>query len=101
MENPFILDMDSYKRDIASVKQYVEQASMFLHTTTKKDLDICREYVQNTIKNKTLTDIKDPKFTYLERQDTGDRIKETTTLSKYLQNAIDSGTYTPYELHTV
>lgn len=90
MENPFILDIDSYKRDIASVKQYVEQASMFLHTTTKKDLDICREYVQNTIKNKTLTDIKDPKFTYLERQDTGDRIKETTTLSKYLQNAIDN-----------
>jgi len=92
MSNPFVLDKKEYKRAINPIGQYVNQASQYLHLITGKDLEVCKEFITNGIKNNTLPgSIIDPKIKYLERQDNGDRVEKESTLVEYINSSLTEG----------
>ena len=89
--NPFVLEASEYRRDIRPVPHYIEQASHFLHVSTGKPLNECTEYVKRVIRNNVFGKIRNPKVSYLLRQDNGDRIREETTLTKYIAESMKTG----------
>lgn len=42
MDNPFVLPVDEYKRDINVVKHYIEQSALYLSKKTGVDIERCR-----------------------------------------------------------
>lgn len=88
MANPFVLDASEYKRNINPVGQYIDQSSHYLSLMTGKSYDECKEYVQRVLKNKEFPTITDPKVTYLQRQDNGDREIIETTLNEYITESL-------------
>lgn len=88
MNNPFVLDVNLYKRDINPINQYREQAVEYLHLMGGKDKSSCLEFVNKVISNKTSFKIKDPKVTYFTRGDNGDRAPAESTLNQYLTESL-------------
>ena len=88
----FILDKkDYYQTRIDPVKRYLDHMTLFLHHSTGKDLEACREFVKKTIQTNRTGNIKDPIVTYYERDDVGDKEEKKTTLSKYIKSAQKEG----------
>lgn len=88
--NPFVLEKTDYKRDIDIFRHYVDDASMYLHISTKKPLDDCRKFVLHSLRPGQKFEFKDPSVTYLERQSNGDRSQKTTTMSKYIGESVQN-----------
>jgi hypothetical protein len=86
MNNPlFTNPVDSYKRDINPIGHYVEQMAIMLSKETNDPIEKCKEWIANKIKNKQFKSMRNPEVNYFERQDNGDRIEKTTTLSNYIR----------------
>jgi hypothetical protein len=87
--NPFVLPKAAYQRDLRVVQAYVDDASLYLSMMTGKPMEECKAFVQRTIKSgQPGLGFRDPRVTYLERQDNGDRIKKEGTLGGYLAESI-------------
>lgn len=88
--NPFKPSVDTYKRDINPVKDYVEQAAAFLHTSTGKSTEECVNFVIKALRDKkTFPNVRDPKVNYLKRQDNLDRERADCTLTQYIKGVLD------------
>lgn len=87
-DNPFVLAPSQYKRDIDVLKHYVSDTARYLQIMTGTSREQALAYVTSQIKPGGKFAFRDPGVLYLRRQDNGDRIKETTTLSKYLGESI-------------
>lgn len=90
-ESPFIRKSEDYKRNIHPTSQYIDQASSYLSLMTGKDYVVCKAFVNRVIKNKEVTQVRDPKVVYLERQSNGDRETKETTLNEYITTALKEG----------
>jgi hypothetical protein len=88
MQNHFVLTSSSYVRDINPTKHYIEQSAAFLNISTGKPLEQCIAFVRKTITQGKDIGIRDPKITYLERKENGDREQQTGTLNVYISQAI-------------
>ena len=92
MSSAFIKDPDSYVRHLDPIKDYIDQASVYLSNTKSISLEEAREFILKGIKNKTFKDIRDPVVRYFERNELGDRSETSGTLSQYIAT-IRSGKY--------
>ena len=87
-ESPFAYSAEHYKRQIDPVNQYLKQSASYLSIMTGRNIEECSSYVKNAINNNTIKNIVDPKVSYLERQDNGDREVKETTLIEYITTAL-------------
>lgn len=87
-ENPFLRQRDFYKRKINPLAQYVEQNGFYLHKMTGADIDTCKAFITDGIKNKTFTGMVDPTVRFFERGDNGDTYKTVAPLSRYIMEAV-------------
>jgi len=90
-ESPFVRKSEDYKRNINPTSQYVQQASTYLSLMTGRNYDDCKIFVNRVIKNKEITQVRDPKVVYLERQPNGDRELKETTLNEYITTSLKEG----------
>lgn len=84
----FLKPLDYYQRKINPLGQYVEQMGFYLHRSSGKPLEQCREYVVKGIREKKFQDIKDPIVSYFERGDNLDRHSYEMPLSKYISTSV-------------
>ena len=89
MSNPFLLDIDDYKRDIDPIGQYKKQAAYYLSTSKSIPLEKAQQVVEAMFKTKAFPNMRNPIVTYLSRKENGDREKLTTTLSSYIYTALN------------
>lgn len=87
-ENPFVLPVSEYKRDINVLNHYLDQASEYLSLMTDTPREEALNFIKSNLKPGGQFEFKDPKVTYLRRKDNGDREKMETTLSQYLAEAV-------------
>lgn len=87
-ENPFVLQKHEYKRDLNILKHYVDDAAAYLHISTKRSMEECRRFVMAQLKPGGRFPFNDPKVYYLERDETGDRVKKETTISRYIGHSV-------------
>ena len=100
-QNLFLRPTDFYQRKLSPLLQYVEQNSFYLHKMTSRDLQVCRDHVVSSIKNKQHPDARDPVVSYFERGENGDRHKSESVLSHYISSAVKNNeilapTFTTY-----
>ena len=88
--NPFVLPADDYKRDINVLKHYVEDAALYVSKMTGRAFEECLAFVKTQIRPGGQFAMKDPGVYYLERGENGDRAKATTTLSRYIGEAVQA-----------
>lgn len=86
--NLFALPANEYVRDVSVIKHYVESGAAYLHIQTGKPLDECKEFVAQNIKPEGSFPVKDPNLVFLHRGENGDRVKKTTTLSRYIGHTL-------------
>lgn len=84
----FTLSNDEYKRNIDPIKHYIEQGTMFLSKSTGDDINKCKEFIINGLKNKAFNGVRSPTIKYLERNDVGDREAKEISLRDYIYTSI-------------
>lgn len=88
MENPFVLHVDQYVRDIDPVSNYKMQAAKYLEVTEGLSPQEAKAMVQETLNDGSFK-IKVPNVIHLERDEvTGDREKKSTPLLEYLYSSM-------------
>lgn len=87
-ENPFVLSLDKYVRQLDPIGQAMEQYAVFLHKMTGKSMSECKAGVAKIIKERKHPTIRNPEVDFFFRGDNGDRNKETTTLHEYIYTSI-------------
>jgi hypothetical protein len=90
MSNFFLKENDFYKRNIAPIEQYVNQASIFLSKSTGKSIEECKVHVLAEIKKPNSGAINPP-ITFYERQENGDRERKSIGLREYIGSIISEG----------
>lgn len=91
MDNPFVLERSSYKRDIDVTRMYVKDQATHLHLMTNRPMEECVEFVKVQLRPGGQFEFKDPAITFLERGENEDRTRQVGTLEKYLQEAMSAG----------
>jgi hypothetical protein len=86
--NPFVLEKQDYKRDIAPLRHYVEDVALFLSKMTGDPIEVCTEFVKTNLKPGGAFEFKDPKIKYLERVDYEDRVEKEGTLLGYITDSL-------------
>lgn len=97
----FRKEREDYSRDTKVLNGYVDQASLFLSKKKGISLQAAREFVIANMKPGGLFEFKDPKVTFLHRENFADRELKETTMSRYLaevsaNNESMSPTFTSY-----
>jgi hypothetical protein len=93
----FVNSPGDYKRDINPVSHYIKDSAEYLHIMTGRPLDECKEFVKRQVKEK----MNDPRVTYLQRGENGDRSLQETTFLGYLSSSVKAkeliaATFTTY-----
>lgn len=87
MSNPFILSPDDYKRQINPLKDYIEQTASYLSISTGKDIETCKAFVRNKLKDGSHPVI-DPQVQYMQRAENGDRAILKGSLKNYIYSTL-------------
>lgn len=100
-DNLFAREASEYKRDVNVVQHYITDAAKYLHLQTGKPVEECAQFVQSNLRPGGLFPVKDPAVEFLQRGDNGDRVRLTSTLSRYVgsslrQNELIAPTFTTY-----
>lgn len=90
--NPFVLDHSEYVRKVDIVKDYTESQAIYLHLMRGISLDICRQFVRESMLPGKVNELKDPKTLILEQRKRGRRQKETTSFLTFL-NEVQENNY--------
>ena len=99
--NPFVLPVEQYNRDLNILKYYIEDSARYIEQMSGKPYDDCLAFVKKSVKPGGQFEFKDPEVIYLERGENGDREKKQGKLSEYIGEAIRDGeliapTFTTY-----
>lgn len=84
--NAFLKPIEFYQREVSPISQYADQMSFYLSKMTGKDIAVCREFIGQGFKTNSFPGLVDPKVTYYQRDEVGDRYKHECSLSRYLQD---------------
>lgn len=82
--NPFVLPAEEYVRKVDIVKDYTESQALYLHLMRGVDLNTCREFVRESMRQGGVNGLRDPKTLILESRRRGNRNKEVTTFLSFL-----------------
>lgn len=89
MSNPFVWDVDDYRRDYNIVKGAFEDAAHYLSRCTGDDYETCLDYVKKTLVPGGELGMKDPSVKMLHRDKSTDRERGMTTFTQYLKHVED------------
>ena len=84
----FLKPEQHYQRKIDPIGQYVDQNTFYLHRSTGEPIEVCRDYIVSSIKQKKFVDVRDPKVIYFERGENLDREDCEISLSQYFKTAV-------------
>ncbi len=111
MSNPFVYADEEYQRDIDPIEHYIQQASFYLSKVKGIDISVAetklRELINNpTLENNIFNSIINPSIKHTYREENGDRIIVTDSLTSYIDkfkknDYIVAPTLTTYVKHTV
>lgn len=87
-DNPFVLPVKEYQRDLDVFKHYLKQVCVYLCIMTGTDESTAMEFLKRQLQPDGQFPFKDPMVKYLERNAVGDRELKETTLSKYIGESI-------------
>lgn len=88
--NPFVWDVDEYRRDYNIVKGAFEDAAHYLSRSTGDDYATCLTYVKKTLSPGGALGMKDPEVRMLHRDEGTDRKRGLTTVTRYLKHVQDN-----------
>lgn len=88
--NYFAFDAEHYQRDTNVFQHYILQSAKALHDRTGRPMEVCVAFVRKSLKPGGAFPFKDPKVTFLQRKENGDREPRETTLSKYIGESVQS-----------
>ena len=83
-DNPFVLPVEEYKRDIQFLKQYADDQARHLSIMTNRPYEECLTFVKQQLSPTGEYPFKDPTIHFLERQENGDRAISESTLTQYM-----------------
>lgn len=89
-ENPFVLPLNEYHRDLNILSHYVKDVATYLSIETGRPIDECVDFVKSSLRPDGKHPFKDPEVVYLDRGDNGDRVKKTGTFAGYLADTIQN-----------
>lgn len=90
-ENPFLWNIDQYKRDIGIRRGYVQQVAKYLSLQLGKPYSDCLKYVIAKMKADRGVKFKDPTMLQLRRVRAGERVKDETTFLTYVEDIEHTG----------
>jgi len=96
----FLKSPDSYKRNIDPIGQYTDQAALYLSKMSGDDIETCKAFVTDGIKNGKFPGIRNPAVSFFMKQDNGDREKEVIGLSNYISDMVRNNEITVPTLTT-
>lgn len=79
----FLRNVETYKREINPVKQYIDQTGFYLSKMTGKDIQECKNFIISGIKDKKIS-FDNPVVNFFHRNEYGDRHKDAIRLSGYI-----------------
>lgn len=91
----------SYTRDTKVIQNAIEQQAFYLSRMHDITVDDARKFIIEQMKPGGRLEFKDPKVTYMHRENYADRVLKETTMSQYLRDVRDnnesmSPTFTSY-----
>lgn len=90
MKNNFLLDPEKYKQHLNPLQDWMKQVAWYASKMQNKDYQQCLAHLQKKIK---LGEVKiaDPLVTFFNRDENGDRVKDSLPLTRYLGQAVKTG----------
>ena len=86
--DPFRLLPQDYTRVINPVRDYIEQACTYLQIETGQSQEQCRDFIVQSLKNKTFPNVRNPNVKFLHRNEFGDRQLEEISLTGYIEDTL-------------
>lgn len=83
-KNAFLLDTDSYQREVTPIKDWMHQAAWHASVRLNKPFEACLSHIQKKMKEGAVS-FKDPTVVFFHRGENGDKHKKTAPLTKYLK----------------
>jgi hypothetical protein len=101
VDNPFILPLDEYKRDVNPLADYFDQSSIYLSRQLGIPLLEAQAYIKAQLAPGGRFEYKEPQARYLQRNDYGDRELKVSPLSVYIAESLKAdepiaATFTTY-----
>lgn len=87
-ENPFVLPVEQYKRDINVIRDYIDDQARYLSIETGQSYERCADFVKTQLRPDGQFPFRDPRILYTERGENGDRTLKEGHLSDYLHEAV-------------
>lgn len=88
VDNPFVLPVDEYKRDINYLRDYVSQMALMLSKTEGITIERARDFVLSKIRKGGEYEFKDRELVHTLRGSNGDRHEAHSGLHQYIKTAI-------------
>lgn len=90
MDNPFLLPVENYVREINPLKDWAEQSAWYASKMLGKPYEACLEHVKKKLTTNK-AGLVDPNVVFYSRGDNGDREKVTAPLRGYINNVVRNG----------
>lgn len=82
----FRKEREEYKRETSTLRDYIEQASVYLSSVKNISIEEAQQFVRKNMGPGGLFEFKDPEVKFLHRPNFADRHLETTTMSRFLSD---------------
>jgi hypothetical protein len=90
-DNPFLLPVEEYKRDIDVKKGYIQQVAKYLSLQLKLPYENTLKYVLKKVAKGGMFAFKDPAMQQLIKKARGHRVEDETTFLGYIEEIRESG----------
>lgn len=91
MTNPFIRDLNEYRRDYDFEKTATDDLAFYLSRARGISIEEAKVFLKKNTQNGMRFARRDPEVMYLQRESNGDRVKKTANLSEYIKHLTDNG----------
>lgn len=90
MTNYFAFEKHEYVRELNPVSDYIEMQTFFINKMTGKPKDEIEQWIKLNLRQDGLFPIKNKTVRYLSRENQRDRVRATTNILEYFQNAVNN-----------
>lgn len=84
MDNAFIRDVSTYRRDLNITEGAVNDAAKYIQLQTGQPLETCLAFAREKLHPNTETGFKDPKALVLAKNEVGDRYPKNMSLMRFI-----------------
>lgn len=90
MQNPFLLPVEAYQREIDPIGDWVRQTAWYASKMLGVDIEKAKQHLLSKLKNKEVQ-FNNPTVLMFHREENGDKFKKTTSLQSYINSIVGSG----------